>query len=149
MQQVMYALQFTGTGTPRSGSDNVLAVTSSADSAVVTTVAGPGGISGNVHTGPGDKATFSSEVTIGAEGTFEESGTIEFGNGGNKLRFSTIGRGFMAPSADAGVQHGAIIWRVDGGEGQFDGATGIITSNFTVNEASEVTDNQFGLIFVK
>ena len=112
MQQVMYALQFTGTGTPRSGSDNILAVTSSADSAVVTTVAGPGGISGNVQTGPGDKATFSSEVTIGAEGTFEESGTIEFGNGGNKLRFSTIGRGFMGPSADAGVPprrvHGTI-----------------------------------------
>jgi hypothetical protein len=42
-----------------------------------------------------------------------------------------------------------VIWRVEGGEGQFAGASGLITSNFTIDEAGEVTDNHFGVIFVK
>ena len=41
------------------------------------------------------------------------------------------------------------MWRVDGGEGQFAGASGYITSNFTLSDTGDVTDNQFGVIFVK
>jgi hypothetical protein len=32
---------------------------------------------------------------------------------------------------------------------QFAGATGYITSNFTLSDAADVTDHQFGVIFVK
>jgi hypothetical protein len=38
---------------------------------------------------------------------------------------------------------------VDSGEGQFQGATGYITSNFLVSDQGEVTDYHFGLIFLK
>jgi hypothetical protein len=38
---------------------------------------------------------------------------------------------------------------VAGGEGQFAGATGLITSNFFVGENGEVTDHHFGVIFVE
>ena len=40
------------------------------------------------------------------------------------------------------------MWQVDSGEGQFAGASGLITSNFTVGEAGEVVDHHVGLIFV-
>jgi hypothetical protein len=37
---------------------------------------------------------------------------------------------------------------VEGGEGQFSHARGLITSNFTINGAGERSDFQCGLIFV-
>jgi hypothetical protein len=40
------------------------------------------------------------------------------------------------------------MWRVDSGEGQFAGASGPITSNFTLSGTGEVIDNHFALIFV-
>ena len=39
------------------------------------------------------------------------------------------------------------MWQVEGGEGQFDGAQGLITSNFTISDAGEVTDHHMGVIF--
>jgi hypothetical protein len=42
-----------------------------------------------------------------------------------------------------------VIWRVEDGEGQFAGASGLITSNFTLNATGELIDNHFGLIFVR
>jgi len=39
-----------------------------------------------------------------------------------------------------------IIWRIQNGQGQFEGATGLVTSNFTVGSKGEVTDNHFGVI---
>ena len=36
----------------------------------------------------------------------------------------------MGPSADENLTHGGICWQVDAGTGIFNGATGIITSNF-------------------
>jgi hypothetical protein len=41
------------------------------------------------------------------------------------------------------------MWRVESGEGQFAGASGLVTSNFTLSATGEVTDNHFGLIFVR
>jgi hypothetical protein len=35
-----------------------------------------------------------------------------------------------------------------GGTGQFAGATGRVTSNFVLSDTGELTDNQFGLIFL-
>jgi hypothetical protein len=40
------------------------------------------------------------------------------------------------------------MWRVEGGEGQFAGARGLITSNFFVGEAGMVTDHHVGVTFV-
>ena len=55
----------------------------------------------------------------------------------------------MGPSPDPGLTHGSVIWRVDGGQGQFNAATGLITSNFTLNKKGEVTDNHFGVVYVR
>ena len=49
-----------------------------------------------------------------------------------------------APSADPTRKHGTVMWRVEGGEGQFAEASGLITSNFFVDEGLGVVDHHFG-----
>ena len=56
--------------------------------------------------------------------SFAESGSIRFGDGHHALRFSTVGQGYLAASADPELRHGTVTWRVESGEGQFEGATG-------------------------
>jgi hypothetical protein len=80
--------------------------------------------------------------------SFTETGTISFGDG-NSLEFSTIGEGYLAPSPEEELNHGIVMWRVECGTGQFEGASGLITSNFTCSAHGAVTDDQFGLIWVK
>ena len=81
--------------------------------------------------------------------TRASSCSITCGESGHRLYFSTVGQGYMGPSADPGLQHGSVIWQVERGEGQFEEASGLITSNFFVSASGEVTDNHFGVIFVR
>jgi hypothetical protein len=113
----------------------------------VTATVGPSGLSSTVHPEDGGEATFTSEVTFTSETSFQEVGTIGFGEG-HLLHFSTVGGGYLEASADPGRKHGTVMWRVDGGEGQFAGATGLITSNFFVGTNLEITDHHFGVIFL-
>jgi hypothetical protein len=106
-------------------------------------------VSASLHPVAGGKAAFESEVTVTGESSFVESGTIRFGEQKHRLRFSTVGQGYMGASADPNLRHGSVIWRVEGGEGQFEGASGLITSNFTIGGTGEVTDNHFGVIFLR
>lgn len=138
MKQLTYAMQFKGSAAPKDAANpGVLGVKANGKS-VGSALAG--------SLVDAAKADFDSTVRMMEEGTFDEDGTISFGNG-NSLRFSTLNKGHVAPSPEPGVTAGAIIWKIDGGEGQFAGASGLITSNFFFNEAGEVTDNQFGVIF--
>jgi hypothetical protein len=81
--------------------------------------------------------------------SFLESGSIRFGDGKHRLRFSTVGQVYLGDSPEPKLRSGAVMWKVDGGEGQFAGASGYITSNFTIDDAGHVTDNQFGMIYIK
>jgi hypothetical protein len=148
MKQIIYAMQFQGQGGP-GGSPNVLKAATSSPSSTLTSVIGPEGLQGGVQAAPGGKASFESEVTITGETSFVESGSIRFGDGNHRLRFSTVGQGHLGDSPEPKLKSGAVMWRVDGGEGQFAGASGYITSNFTMDEAGHVTDNQFGVIYIK
>ena len=96
----------------------------------------------------GNTASFESDVFPNEDGSFTESGVINFG-GGHGFTFSTRGQGAMGPSADPDLIHGGICWQVDAGTGIFNGASGIITSNFTVSGTGEVVDSQWGVIFLK
>jgi hypothetical protein len=125
----------------------------------MTTIMGPNGLRGTLEPAAGSTATFESEVTFiggfdsevttAGEAGFKEAGVITFGEGGHRLRFTTIGQGYIGPSSDADLKHGCVIWQVEGGEGQFEGARGLITSNFTVSTEGEVTDYHMGVIFVE
>jgi hypothetical protein len=112
-------------------------------------VVGPDGLEGIIQPEPGGEVTCEAEVTLTDGPSFVESGVITFGDGGHRLRFSTVGEGYRAPAVDGKTIHGTVMWRVDEGEGQFEGASGFITSNFTVFDSGEVVDCQFGVIWVK
>ena len=149
MRQIIYVMQFTGRAAPVPGSPSIMRATTTAASCNLSTVVTAGGVGGSLKEVPGGQASFDSEVTLTGETSFSESGSMRFGDGSHILRFSTVGQGHLASSADPKLKHGTVTWRVDSGAGQFAGASGLITSNFTISEAGEVTDNHFGVIFVK
>jgi hypothetical protein len=148
MAQIIYTLQFRGAAAP-GGESGVMKATTSATSCRMDTTIGPDGVTGTFGPAEGGLAYFESEVRITAPDSFTESGTITFGESDHSIRFSTVGQGHMGPSADPKQVHGCVIWRVDGGEGQFEGATGLITSNFTLSDTGDVVDHHFGVIFLK
>jgi hypothetical protein len=160
MAKIIYMMQFDGQVAPVGTSPNVMKATTTATSCTMSTVVGPDGLRGTLEPAAGGSATFesevtfvggfeSSEVTSAGEGGFKETGAITFGAGGDRLRFSTIGQGYIGPSPEPNLKQGAVMWQVDGGEGRFEGARGLITSNFTVSDAGEVTDHHVGVIFVR
>src|SRR3954451_25244357 len=147
MRHVLYAMRFAGQAEPVGDVGNVLKATTSAPSSTLTSSVGPAGVTGTLAAAPGEDATFASEVTFTGETSFLEVGTIGFGEG-HGLRFSTIGSGYLAPSADPTRKQGTVMWRVDGGEGQFAEASGLITSNFFVDEGLGVVDHHFGVLLL-
>jgi hypothetical protein len=149
MAQILYAMQFKGKAVPANAAGTVLKATTTAQSCTLTTVVGVNGVNGTLQPTSGGQATFESDVTFTGETSFQESGVITFGDAHHRLHFSTVGQGYIGPSADPQLKHGSVIWKIERGEGQFAGATGLITSNFFVSSEGEVTDNLFGVIFVK
>ena len=149
MKQIIYVMQFRGQAAPSSDNPNVLKASTIAPSCNVRTVVDAAGVSSNIEQTGDGIAAFESEVTLTGGTSFQESGTIRFGDGGHRLHFSTVGEGYLNAAADERLKHGTVTWKIDRGEGQFEGATGLITSNFTVSEAGEVVDNHFGVIFLK
>lgn len=147
MREVIYAMRFRGQAEPVGEVGNVLRAATSAPSSTLTSTVGSDGLTGTLAPAPGEEATFTSEVTFTGETSFQEVGTIGFGNG-HQLRFSTVGSGYLAPSADPLRKHGTVMWRVDGGEGQFAEASGLITSNFFVDEGLGVVDHHFGVLLM-
>ena len=145
MQQLLYAMQFRGEGAP--ADDGAVHAATRSPSTRITSSVGADGLGGKIEQGDGGEATFTSQVRMTGDTSFTETGTITFGDG-NSFDFSTIGEGFMGSSPVDGMAHGAISWRIDRGTGQFAGATGIITSNFTFSAQGEVTDYQFGVIWL-
>ncbi len=158
MRQIIYSMQFKGQVVPVGTSPSVLKATTTATSCTITSIVGAEGLSATLQPVAGGHAVFESEVmliggfesevTSVGEAGFKEAGSITFGEGGHRLRFSTVGQGFLGPSADPQLKQGSVIWQIDSGEGQFSGAHGLITSNFTISDAGEVTDYHFGVIFV-
>jgi hypothetical protein len=94
----------------------------------------------------GETVNFESEVVLSGA-TFNETGSLDY-SGRGKLKFETVGAGHLGPSPVAGLQWGAVIWRITEGEGEFAGATGYITSNFTVSADGDVVDNHYVRMFI-
>ena len=146
MSQIGYAMQFRGSAGPQEGKENELWAKTGSTTNGLSTALGAGGPTLSIDEAASQRASFTSNVQILEDGEFTEDGTIDFGEAGT-LDFSTIGTGWMGASAEDGLTHGAISWKIDGGTGPLAGATGIITSNFTVSGAGEVVDNQWGVLF--
>lgn len=144
MSLITYALQFRGQA--RQIGPGVLAAATRAPSTIISTNIQKNGLEGRIQPHDGGEAGFESEVRFLDDHRFEEAGTIDFGSG-NRLRFHTIGAGYLGGSPDEHLQHGTVMWTIDEGDGAFRGATGLITSNFFVSDSGDVTDNHFGVIF--
>ena len=146
MQQVRYAMHFQGEA--ESVSETVLKAATKAPSTRIESKAGSDGVSSSFSPIDGGEATFTSEVRLTGGTSLDEDGTIDFG-GGNSVQFSTVGEGHVAPSPEDGLMHGCVMWKIDSGTGRFEGASGLITSNFTLSGDMKVNDYQFGVIWVR
>ena len=149
MQELVYALRFCGEARHVGIDGNILKTATSAPGCTIRSRVGIDGLRGSMHAILGAEAICESELVFTGATAFQEAGAIRFGPGGHRLRFSTIGSAFLGPAKDDRSRLGAAIWRVDGGEGQFAGATGLIASTFIVNDAGEVTDHQLGVVYVR
>lgn len=147
MREIVYAMRFVGQATPIGTAGNVLKAAKTAPSSTLTSSIGVDGLTSELEPTIGGEAIFESVKTFTSEQSFQEIGAIEFG-AGNRLQFSTVGSGYLGTSPDPARQHGTVMWRIDGGEGQFACATGLITSNFFVAADLSVTDHHLGVILV-
>jgi hypothetical protein len=145
MRHFVYAMRLTGHATPAAGT--VLKVATSVPCSTLASTAGPDGLASNWQPVEGDEASFVSQVRFLGETRFHEEGTITFGDG-DAVHFATVERGYFVASPDRTCQHGTVMWRVEGGEGQFAGASGLITSNFLVSDTLAVTDHHIGVLWV-
>jgi hypothetical protein len=142
MKPITYSLQFRGQATHVEGG---LRKEASAPTCALLTNLTPDGVEGHYVWAPDDDEAFFVSTLAFTEGdSFEEKGRIVFSRG-NTLRIR--GRGQLGASPDPHLRQGTVVWEVTGGEGQFDGASGRITSNFFLSDTSDLTENQLGVIF--
>lgn len=148
MRQIVYNLHFRGKATPADSGGRVIRETGTAVSSTWTTLITPSGLENAYAAQTGELALIESEVTITGPNLFTERGSITFGDD-HRIDFSCFGQGQLMEAGGAGTMSGAVTWKVEGGAGQFDGASGLITSNFTLSDSGEVNDYQVGLLFLK
>ncbi|MDX2153493.1 MAG: hypothetical protein SFV54_22300 [Bryobacteraceae bacterium] len=147
MKQWIYCMRFKGQAKPDGDSGEMIVETAAPSCSITTALEDGPGVKVTWQPIVGGSAQFQSRVQRQPDGSFLESGTVWF-SGPDKLYFSTFSPGRMGPSADQRYQSGSIAWKVESGEGQFQGASGIITSNFTLDAQGDVSDYQFGLLFL-
>ncbi|MEA2515935.1 MAG: hypothetical protein QOF33_2751 [Thermomicrobiales bacterium] len=147
MRQVVYAMRFEGRADPLGPDGKVLKATAASPSTAVTSAVGRDGLDGRVEAIVGDRATFESEMTFTGRNAYLEHGWIAFGNR-HRLHFVTVGSGYLGPGPDPTRQHGSATWRIEGGDGQFADASGLITSNLIVGPEDGITSHHCGVIFL-
>lgn len=147
MRQVLYAMRFVGHATPIGDAGAALRITTIAPSSALSGIVGPDGLQGTLTPLAGGEAKFTSELTVTAAETFLEIGRMTFG-ACHRLHLTTVGSGYLGSSADPALQRGAVIWRVEEGDGQFAGASGLICANVLLRDNGQIVTHHLGLIFV-
>jgi hypothetical protein len=138
LQPLVLSMRFRGHATEPAGEPPRVDVRSETESVTVE-----GGDDAGI-----DALSYETHVTFTSETTFTESGRVAVGSGGDALLISTVGEGYIGPSADPSILHGAVAWRIDEGEGALEGASGLIASNFQLQpETGDVTEYQVAVIF--
>jgi hypothetical protein len=95
----------------------------------------------------GGHAAFTARVVVNPDGTFDETGIITYGSLGT-VELKTLGQGYMFPSGIEGLKRGGVLREVTRGTARFAGATGVITSNFSVASDRTVVDNHFAVLYL-
>jgi hypothetical protein len=141
MQRLTISAHFRGQATQPSGDPPEVEVTSRS-------------VSVSVHAADGsdagvDSLAYTTHATFTGEAAFTESGTMTVDDGDAGLDFATVREGILGPSTDPELHHGSVIWRIDGGHGGFERATGLITSDFLLRPATgEVDERQVAVVFL-
>jgi hypothetical protein len=147
VRPLCFALEFRGRGAAVPGEPGRRRASTTAPSQRTWTRLGAGGVEAGVEPAGGETATLEAEVRMTGESTFVESGRIRYGTAG-AVTFRTVGEGVRGPSPIPGLVHGAVIWEVTGGEGTLAGASGLITSSFTVDARGDVVDHHVARLFL-
>jgi hypothetical protein len=140
-----YALEFRGEAA--ADREKLLKRASATPCSHVTRLGDTGVDSRFVYDDSGEEAFFESRLSLDGDGAFTESGLVDFGHG-HELHLRTADSGRLQPSAERELRHGTAVLEVVGGTGQFEGASGRISSNFVLSDTGDLTENQLGLIFV-
>jgi len=146
MRKLFYTMEVKGRTSRPADPSEPLRTTGSATSCVLSTVISPEGITTEIKHSAGEVAFFESELRLVSPHEYEETGEIALGD--HLLKFSTAGNGHISSGVDHDMIAGAATWKVEGGEGQFAGARGFITSNFTITSAGDRCDLHCGMIFL-
>lgn len=146
MPNLIYALRFRGDVTPVGIDGNVLRIAVTAPGCTIRTRMGQAGMDGSLRFARDGEARCESEVIRTGASTFQEVGSIILGSGRHRLRFSTVGSGWIGPAPAPWSHLGAAIWQIDGGEGQFAGASGLIASVFRMGEVGQIETTHVGTI---
>lgn len=142
MKPITFSLQFRG---QVAQSEAGLRKQARAPGCALVTSLSADGPDGRFVWAPGDdEALLDSTLVFQDEDRFDEAGTIVFALG-NGLRIRGSGR--LAPSADPDLRQGTVVWTIEGGDGSFEAATGLITSNFLLSATGDLTENQLAVVF--
>ncbi len=145
MTLLPYSLQFRGYA--KAVGSHVLEIRATAPGSTVITSVDRAGLGGRVEWAMGEEALLESRLTIAEDGALDASGTIRIGDC-HLIRFRTLGTGWLATPPEPHLRQGSLLCEVESGEGQFAGAQGRIASNFVLSDSGDLTDNQFGLLFL-
>lgn len=117
----------------------------------VTTRISNGALSASEKPVPGEVAVMKTKLELDSSGnTFRESGTITFKDDvSSQLSFDTIGEGtVLGPVPGGKLTHGVVNWRITGGTGKFEGASGTISSSFLFDPHDALVDNHLALVWL-
>ena len=145
MKPIAYALQFRGVAAV--DASGLVSARATAPGGSLRTFVESDGVRGGYEPDAGDEAVLQARIALGHDGSFTAVGSITFGVR-HVMRFRTLGNGRLARTPDRHLRQGGAVARIEGGSGQFEGATGRITSNFLLSDTGEITDHQVGLVFV-
>lgn len=149
MKKIFYTMHFRGQTSPVTSDTKLLRTTASATSSVLHTHIRDAGIDSELKASDGQLAFLETEFQLTGGGAFQGTGTITLGEDSEHvLRLRTIQEGHVNTAIEAGTMTATSSWKVEGGEGQFAAAQGLVTSIFTLTSAGEFTDYQLGLLFL-
>ncbi|MFN3322682.1 MAG: hypothetical protein ACK5AZ_04225 [Bryobacteraceae bacterium] len=149
MQEFLYLMQFRGRAVQTGRNPDTFHLRTFGESCTITTTIDEEGIRCALQPVVNGRAVCTTDVEMRGEAAFVESGVIEFGAGGHRLHIRSVREGHIGQSANPRLQSGSVTYEVERGEGQFQGATGLITSNFLVDEAGEVTEFHCAVLQVR
>jgi hypothetical protein len=139
MRQVIYSMHFRGQASSSTDAAKTLKTTSSGTSCTMKTVVGPTGVETTLHPAAGDLAFLESQIHLSANHRFQGAALLSFGEDGQ--------HGLQLQTED-GMMSGSVTWKVAGGSGRFESATGFVASTFTLADDGELSEYQCGLVLV-